>query len=64
MSYFINTWRTPKQGHFREVEKLAQESLKRSGRFGNLSITVSHPRPTDSNLKVIGTSEDFRQQMT
>ena len=60
MSYFINTWRTPKHGHFREVEKLAQESLKATGRFGNLSVTVSHPRPTDSNLKVIGTVGGFQ----
>jgi hypothetical protein len=59
MPYFINTWRTPKHGHFKEVEKAAQESLKASGKFGNISVTFSSPRPTDSNLKVIGTIAGF-----
>ena len=60
MPYFINTWRTPKHGHFKEVEKAARESLEGSGKPGNISVTFSSPRPTDSNLKVIGTVAGFQ----
>lgn len=59
MPYFINTWRSPKPGHFMEVAKATAEALKGTGKPGNVSTTISHPRPTERNMGVVGTISGF-----
>ena len=59
MPYFINTWRSPKPGHFMEVAKATQEALQGTGKPGNVSTTISHPRPTERNMGVVGTIAGF-----
>ena len=59
MPYFVNTWRSPKPGHFMEVAKAAQEALQGTGKPGNVSTTISHPRPTERNMGVVGTIAGF-----
>ncbi len=59
MPYFINTWKSPKPGHFMEVAKATQEALQGSGKPGNVSTTISHPRPTERNMGVVVTIAGF-----
>ena len=59
MPYFVNTWRSPKPGHFMEVANAAREALQGTGKPGNVSTTISHPRPTERNMGVVGTIAGF-----
>ena len=52
MSYFMNTFRTPKSGKLADVADLVQKSLEDLGVPGIVSVAVSPPTPHLESFKV------------
>lgn len=60
MKYFINTWRTPKNGNLYSVTDASETSLRNTNHPGNITVTLAPSDPINRSLMVVGTVGGFR----
>jgi len=59
MTYFINTWRTPKNGNLFSVTDASETSLRNTDHPGNITVTLAPSDPINRSLMVVGTVGGF-----
>ena len=60
MKYFINTWRTPKNGNLWSVTDASEASVLNTDRGGNVTVTLAPSDPISQSLMVVSTVGGFQ----